>query len=128
VFGFLWVAFWIGGIIYTHGAILRLTPTYFFAPFIPILCLFIFIRARRLEREHKALVWLKVNGESLSFHDEFGKSETRAISDIVHWELGKTKAALAFSDGAKLNDLEKLRYWPLLREYLLSKLEPKERT
>jgi hypothetical protein len=32
-----------------------------------------------------------------------------------------------FEDGSKLVGLEKLSYWPILREYLLAKLEPKEK-
>lgn len=100
-------------------------PYLFPLPFIFFSIVIILIRGLVI-RQHKGLLSLKISEDHLIWKDEFGKSETRAISDIVHWELGKTKAALAFSDGAKLNDLEKLRYWPLLREHLLSRLEPRE--
>lgn len=126
LFGLLWVALWIGIVIYSHGAVLGIARTYFFALFIPILCLIVFFRARRLGREHKGLLSLEVNGDDLSFEAEFGKLQTRCISDVIDWDLDKTKGVLVFSDDTKLNDLEKLRYWPILREYLLSKLEPSE--
>lgn len=38
--------------------------------------------------------------------------------------IGKIK----FTDGAKMKHLERVKYWPILREYLLSKLEPSEKT
>lgn len=121
--GLLWVGLWIGIVIYTDGVVLGIWASYFFALLIPTLSLFALFRLRRLEREHKGLLSLEVNAHGLSFQDEFGECEKRAISDVIDWDLDKTRGALTFSDGTKLNDLEKVRYWPLLREYLLSNLQ-----
>jgi len=122
--GLLWLALWTGIVIYSHRESLDFWITYFFALFIPILCLVVIFRTCRLEREHKRFLSIEINEDSLSFQDELGNSQTRFISDVIGWNLDKTKGALAFSDGTRFNDLEKLRYWPILREYLLSKLKP----
>lgn len=91
---------------------------------LPFLFLFaiIVIREWLLNRRRKCLLSLKVNEDRLVWKDEFGRSETKSLSDVKSFELNKIKGYLEFSDGTKLRDLEKLRYWPLLREYLLSKL------
>jgi len=36
--------------------------------------------------------------------------------------------AVVFEDSTKLQHLERVSYWPILREYLLSKLQPSEKT
>lgn len=126
--GLLWLALWIGIIIHAAGEVLRMPNTYFFALFIPVLCIIVLLRARLFEREHKGLVCLQANGDSLTFQDESGKSQTQHISEIIDWHLDKTKGVLTFSNGTKLNDLEKLRHWPILREHLLSKLQLREKT
>lgn len=128
VIGLLWLAFWTVIVVYSDGVALSFGRTYLFASLVPILCLIVFLRAHRLDREHKVLLSLEVDGDTLSFQDESGKSQTRVISDVIDWNLDKTKGALVFFDGTKLNDLEKLRYWPVLREYLLSKLRATEKT
>jgi len=44
-----------------------------------------------------------------------------------HLENPRNIGTLIFEDGTKLRNLDRLSHWVILREYLLSKLEPKER-
>lgn len=97
---------------------------------LPFLFLFVIVALRewRLNRLQKCLQSLKVGENQLIWKDEFGKSETKSFSEVRSFGLDKIKGFLEFSDGTKLRDLEKLRYWPLLRQHLLSKLEPSGKT
>jgi len=91
---------------------------------LPFLFLFaiIVIREWLLNRHQKCLLSLKISENQLLWKDEFGRSGTKSLSEVKSFKLDKIKGSLEFSDRTKLIDLEKLYYWPLLREYLLSKL------
>jgi hypothetical protein len=105
-----------------------LGPYLFPFPFVFILTILL-TKEWLLNRSHRCLISLKFNNKGqLFWQDEFGQTQTRMLSNIKSFELDKIKGYLEFSDGTRLTDLEKLRYWPLLREYLLSKLEPSEKT
>ena len=80
-----------------------------------------------VSRRHAGIVSLGVTGDRLFWTDEYGRFNDRRIGDVRCFSLRKTEGELKFSDGRKLRDLDKLRYWPVLREYLLSKLEPSEK-
>lgn len=102
-------------------------PYLFPLPFV-IIFVIIVLREWLLNRRQKCLLSLKVSEDQLVWQDEFGRSETESLSEVKSFELDKIKGYLEFSNGTKLRDLEKLRYWPILREYLLSKLGPSEKT
>ncbi len=75
-------------------------------------------------RKNKGLLSLKVSDANITWQDQYHYSGTRNISDIISFNLEKTEGSIQFLGGRKLTNLEELRYWPILREYLLSKLEP----
>jgi len=95
--------------------------------FFPIVYTIIVIKMRIKVHLHKCLLSLKITGNQLTWKDEYGQSGIKSLSDVMTFELDKLKGQLEFSDDTKLTDLEKLRYWPILREHLLSKLEPLEK-
>lgn len=96
---------------------------------LPFLIIFVIIVLREwlLNRGRKCLLSAKVSENQLTCKDEDGQSQTKNLSQVKSFKLDKIKGYLEFSDGTKLLDLEKLRYWPILREYLLSELEPPEK-
>jgi len=55
-----------------------------------------------------------------------GRTREFSISEIEKCFFKPTakNAYVIFSDGTRLVHLERISYWPILREYLLSKLEP----
>ena len=98
--------------------------TYLFpVPFIIIFAVIV-LQERQKNRGRKCVVSLKVAANKLVWKDEFGQLHTHLISEVSDYHLHKTRGALTFSDSTEVKDLEKMRYWPLLREHLLSTLEP----
>jgi len=74
-------------------------------------------------RSRKSLLSLKVLHNQLVFEDDSHNQYTKSLSQIKTYKLKKCEGILKFDDNIKIVDLEKLYHWPLLREYLLSKLE-----
>jgi hypothetical protein len=64
----------------------------------------------------------------VSFVD--GGTEELPLQSIRRYafDINAYSAFIVFSDGTKLIHLERVSYWPILREYLLSKLEPSGKT
>jgi len=118
LFGIAVIAITVVGIISFEGWGPYLFPIPFVFVFMALILKEWLLRCRR-----KCLVSLRINEDGLTWKDEFGRSQTKTLSEVKNYYLNKTKAYLEFFDGTKLMDLEKLRYWPLLREHLLSKLE-----
>jgi len=114
--------------IYNEQVVSSFVLTSFFVLFIPILSLIMFFRSLRLDRKHKGVLSLKVTNDNLNILDEYDNLGSRKICDIRSFKLGKTQGALEFIDGTRILDLEKLSYWPILREYLLPKVELSEKT
>jgi hypothetical protein len=101
----------------------------FSVPMILIIVMLIslFLREYFLKQKRKGIVSLKIDQSGFTFQLEHGSRQIKTLSEIVRYKLDKTNGSITFSDGTKLMDIEKLRYWPILREYLLSKLEQPER-
>ncbi len=97
-------------------------PYLFPIPFL-ILFILVLIKERRVIYRRQGLISLKVVDDQLVWQNDLRQSEKRNFSEIKKFTLGKNKGCIEFSDGRKLNDLEKVCYWPVLREYLVSKLE-----
>ena len=62
-----------------------------------------------------------VENHSLQFFKNSSQHKY-SLSDVKHHKLTKTEGRIVFSDNKEICDLEKVSYWPILREYLLSKL------
>lgn len=73
-------------------------------------------------RKRTSISLLKVHDNSIgwSIHS---KEYSKAFSEVVNCTMDKTRGIMVFADGVRLDCLENISYWPLLREYLISKLE-----
>lgn len=67
-------------------------------------------------------IWRIPEGIKINFVN--GHTRDFLFTDIRYYRLDTTDAYIKFDDGTKLLHLEFTSYWPILREYLLSKLEP----
>lgn len=76
-----------------------------------------------LARHRKGLVSLRVQGNEFMWLDEHGQSGTANTTELRAYCLHKTMSFVEFRDRTTLRELEKLRYWPLLREYLIERIE-----
>jgi len=122
----IFFAFGVLAMIYVGSNFKGWGPYLFPLPFLFLFSIIILVEWL-INHSHQCLLSLKVHEDKLTWRDEFGRADTKSLSEVKSFKLDKIKGCLEFSDGAKLRDLEKLRYWPILREYLLSKLEPKEK-
>ena len=62
---------------------------------------------------------LTVNDKEINWTDESGRRVVKCLSEVDTFTLDRYQGKLKFADGVKLNSLETLYYWPLLREHLL---------
>lgn len=126
-FALVWLGLWIPLIIYARERVVHIWVAYLLALYPIIICIGILVYEWLQAHRHKCLLSLRVLDGQLRWQDDFGRPEVRALSEVKSFKLDKLQGFLGFSDGTTLRDLEKLRYWPILREYLLSKLEPIEK-
>jgi len=69
---------------------------------------------------------ISIIGETLRVNFIDGSTIELLLEDVIRfrfdWKVGNSR--IFFKDGTKLVHLERLSYWPILREQLLLKLEP----
>lgn len=73
--------------------------------------------------KEKIAISIRVSSESLKVENEHHKTEIRNIDNFLKYRLDRFSGFIEFRDGLCLRDLDKLYYWPLLREYLQVKLK-----
>ncbi len=90
---------------------------------IPFFLIFVGIIIKEWLRpyRHKCLVSLRVGQKTLVYEDDSEVSQTKEFSNIKNYNLAEN-AYIEFCDGTKMLDMDKLRYWPILRKYLSAKL------
>ena len=72
---------------------------------------------------------LSLNGNSIRINFLNNGVKVIPVEDIKKFclRIDATNARITFNNGISLNHLECIAHWPILREYLLSKLEPSEK-
>jgi len=84
----------------------------------------------KLRRRHVPYKGLTVESGTLlvSFLDGTRRKLPLNDSDTYYLDIKARNAFIAFKDGTRLIHLERVSYWPILRQRLLSKLEPEIHT
>jgi hypothetical protein len=80
------------------------------------------------ERLRKKLIEISLLEDGLQVVYDNGTTANLDIKSIRKYRLENPRnmATLIFEDGTKLVNLDQLSHWVILREYLLSKLEPED--
>jgi len=82
--------------------------------------------ANLIERRHKKISEILPGENHLDVIYEDGSQKRFDLESVRKHNLMKRryKGTIVFEGGLKLEHLERISYWPILREYLLSRLEP----
>jgi len=81
-----------------------------------------------IKRRRKKVSEIKVGENNLKIIYEDGSSKQFELTQVRKHNLAKRryKGEIIFKDASKIEHLERVSYWPILREYLLSKLQLSE--
>jgi len=87
---------------------------------------FVFGGANWKKLKQKDISQIEIDDSGLNVIYEDGNERQFYFSQVKKHHLSKRcyKGKMIFEDGSELEHLERLSYWPILREYLLSRLEP----
>jgi len=115
---------------YTATILLCLILSAFMTPVISFLLIFapvfLWVFVRLALPKPLGSISLVNGGFRISFAN--GKTYEYSYNDLKHYELRTLSSYISLRDRTRLHHLERVSYWPILRQRLLSKLEPEIHT